>query len=473
MSGRYDAVVVGAGPNGLTAAAMLARAGRRVLVFEAAGTVGGGARTDESFGSGVRRDLCSAVHPTGYVSPAFLDLDLEAHGLRWVVPEVSVANVSAAETVALHRDAAETVAELGADGDRWLQTVGFADDPAALAGAVLELPGLRSARGLAGLARFGSAAGLPVDLLARAFRTEAGRTMFAGIAAHAIRPLSAPGSAAAGLLLGMLTRSGWPVAQGGSQAIVDALAAIVVAHGGVIETGCEITDSRQLPSDCDLFFDTSPRVLLSVLGDRIPRRYARALERYEYGGGVCKADFVLSEPIPWRRRPDVMARTATFHIADDVAQIRSTERDVARGVLPERPWLLGGEPTRVDASRAPDGTHLAWAYCHVPAGCDVDVADRIVAGIERVAPGLRDTVIDRKSITAAGLADYDANYIGGDINCGAATLRQLALRPVLSSTPQSTGAPGVYLCSSATAPGGGVHGMSGYRAARTALAGRG
>ncbi|WP_132992594.1 phytoene desaturase family protein [Gordonia zhaorongruii] len=470
MRDEFDAVIVGSGPNGLTAAAVLARAGRRVLVLEAAGTIGGGTRTDEALGTGIRRDVCSAVHPTGFASPAFAELELADHGLRWLVPDVSLGHVGAGEVVAIHRENADTAIELGSDAHRWESIVGYADDPHALAAQVLEMPDLP--RHPVAMSRFAAAAVLPVDTLTRAFGGHRAAMAFAGIAAHAERPLSAPGSSAAGMLLGGLTVSGWPIAEGGSRAITDALAAIVVDHGGTIEMDCPVTELGQLPTDCDLFFDTSPEMILRLFGDRLPRRYARALRRFEYGGGACKVDFVLSEPIPWAVRPDVLARTATFHLADDVAQIRRTERDVAAGRVPERPWVLGGEPTRIDPTRAPEGTHLAWTYCHVPAGCEVDVSASIIAELERRAPGFSDTVVDSMVTTAADMQRHNANYVGGDINCGTSSLRQLVARPVLSPNPQVTGIPGVYLCSSATAPGGGVHGMSGYRAARAALRSR-
>ncbi|MCF8571970.1 NAD(P)/FAD-dependent oxidoreductase [Gordonia sp. HY002] len=468
MRDEFDAVIVGSGPNGLTAAAVLACAGRRVLVLEAADTIGGGARTDEWFGPGIRTDVCSAVHPTGYASPAFTDLRLTDHGLNWLVPDVSLAHVAASGTTGIHREPECTATELGADAKRW-RTLVEANDPRALVEQILAMPTVPRRR-LMRTAGFAAAAALPTELLVRAFTTARAATVFAGIAAHAERPLTAPGSSAAGLLLGTLATTGWPVAQGGSHAIVDALASVVRAAGGRIETGCGVTDLGQLPTGCDLLFDTSPDLVARLFADRLGRRYTRALRRFAYGGGTCKVDFVLTDPIPWADRSDLMARTATFHLADDIAQIRRTEADVAAGVLPERPWVLGGEPTRIDPSRAPSGTHLAWAYCHVPADCGVDVSDRIVSEIERVAPGFRDTITGVRVTTATDLQRHNANYVGGDINCGAASLSQLVARPVLSPTPQITGVPGVYLCSSATAPGGGVHGMSGYRAARAVLA---
>lgn len=466
MSDQWDAVVVGAGPNGLTAAAVMARAGRAVLVLEGAEQIGGGARTDEAFGAGIRRDLCSAVHPTGYASPAFADLGL-GDRVDWIVPEISVAHVfSSGDGLGIPVDAAKRAHELGRDAAAWRRTVEFTTD---VAGDVLRMPGIPSSP--LAMARFGAAALAPLDAFVRAaFRDERTRTAFAAIAAHAGRPTTSPASTAPGLLLGMLTGHGWPVAAGGSQMIADALAAIVIENGGRIETGRQVGDFTDLPPAEQVFFDVSPRALTDIMGERLPARYRRALERFEYGGGVCKVDFLLREPIPWvGRAAESAASTATFHLARDRAQIRDTEGAVAAGRIPERPWVLGGEPTRVDASRAPAGTHVAWAYCHVPAGCDADVSERIVDEIARCAPGFRDVLVDRIVTTATDLAAHNPNYIGGDINCGAATLKQLLARPTPSMRPHATPVPGVYLCSSATAPGGGVHGMCGYRAATTAL----
>ncbi|MFT4087316.1 MAG: NAD(P)/FAD-dependent oxidoreductase [Gordonia sp. (in: high G+C Gram-positive bacteria)] len=466
MSDEFDAVIVGAGPNGLTAAAMLARAGQSVLVLEGGSTAGGGARTDEAFGAGIRRDVCSAVHPTGLASPAFADLDLTSYGLDWLVPDVSVMHAfGPGESLAMWRDRAALAVELGVDGRHWARSVGLIGSCPGLVDDVLSMPAVP--RNRAAMARFSALAGLPTEVLVRLLQTPAVRTAFAGIAAHASRPTTSLGSVAPGLLLGGLVSSGWPVARGGSQAISDALARIVVDHGGSVETDCPVEDFAVLPKASAVLFDVSPRALVPIMGDRLPAGYARRLRRFRYGPGTCKVDFVLREPIPWG--DERFAQTATFHIAEDLAQVRATESDVAAGRIPLQPWVLGGEPTRVDPSRAPEGVHLAWAYCHVPAGCDSDVSNRIVAQIERCAPGFRDVIVDRSVTTAADLEAYNPNNVGGDIGCGATSLKQLLARPTASPDPSSTPVDGVYLCSAATAPGGGVHGMSGYRAARRVL----
>ncbi|MFT4200852.1 phytoene desaturase family protein [Gordonia sp. (in: high G+C Gram-positive bacteria)] len=467
---EWDAVVVGSGPNGLTAAVTLARAGHAVLVVEAADTIGGGMRSAELFESGVRHDVCSAVHPLGRVSPAFTEFDLESHGLRWLTPEVSLAHVfDGRRAAAVYRDPATTVAGLGVDGRTWERSLGVDDDRLhRLVGEVLRPLGVPRHPLL--MARFGARALHSVQRFTRRFEEETTRALFAGVAAHAMAPLTAPASAGPGLLLlAPASVTGWPIAEGGSQAIADALVSCLRAAGGRVQTGWRVRSLDELPPARQYFLDTSTRDAVAILGERLPARMRRRYERWRYGPGVCKIDFLLSEPIPWR--VDAPTRTATVHVAEGYDHIAAVEASVARGDHPERPWLLAGEPTRLDPSRAGDtGRHVAWAYCHVPNGSSRDMGEAMIAELERCAPGFRDVIVASRVVTAAELGEYDPNFIGGDIGCGATTLRQLVARPRLSANvvhpdPYATGVPGVYLCSSATAPGGGVHGMSGYWAA--------
>ncbi|QKT08690.1 NAD(P)/FAD-dependent oxidoreductase [Gordonia sp. X0973] len=486
----WDAVVVGSGPNGLTAAAMLARAGRRVLVVEAASTVGGGMRSAELFEPGVVHDLCSAVHPLGRVSPAFAELGLADHGLRWLTPEVSLTHVfDARSSVALHRDGAAGAEELGIDAAAWRRLVAVDEKHlTTLISQVLRPLGLP--RHPWPMARFGARALRSVDRFTRAFDDHRTRTLFAGAAAHAMVEMSAAGSAGPGLLLlAPSSTTGWPIARGGSQAIADALVSCLREAGGEIETGRRITAFDELPPAHQYYFDTSVTSLLDVLGARLPSRVARAYRRWRYGPGVCKIDFLLSEPIPWRS--ESATRTATVHVAQDYRQIADAETAVAHGEHPRRPWLLCGEPTRLDPLRAEGSAggettsagggrahstrHVAWAYCHVPNGSSRDMGEAMIDELERCAPGFRDVVVASRVQTAAQLGEHDANFVGGDIGCGATSLRQILGRPRFSPNPvrpnpYATGVPGVYLCSSATAPGGGVHGMSGYWAAKFGLA---
>jgi phytoene dehydrogenase-like protein len=463
-----DAVVVGAGPNGLAAAIVLARAGRSVLVLEAAATVGGGTRTAESTLPGFRHDVCSAIHPLGLASPFFATVPLERHGLEWIHPPAALAHPFDDGTAAvLERSLATTAAALGPDADAWRRLLGpFVRDAERLLPGVLAP--LRWPRHPLGLARFGVTAVRSAEGVARRFRGRDARALFAGLAAHSMLPLSRRPSAAFGLVLGVLGHAvGWPFPRGGSQAIADALAAHLRSLGGEISCGREVRSLAELPPARTVLLDVTPRQLLAIAGERLSGRYRRALERYRYGPGVFKLDLALDGPVPWRA--EACGTAATVHLGGTLEEIAAGEAAVWRGEHPERPYVLLAQQSLFDPARAPDGAHTVWAYCHVPNGSTADMAERIEAQIERFAPGFRDRVLARRAAGPAELERYDANYVGGDINGGVQDLRQLLTRPAARRVPYRTSLRGVYLCSSSTPPGGGVHGMCGYWAARAAL----
>lgn len=465
---EYDAVIVGSGPNGLTAAVELARSGWSVLVIEGSEQVGGGLRSSELVSPGSIHDQCAAVHPLGRVSPAWQQWPLHEFGLDWVTPDVSFAHVFSADAaLAIDRSWQRTLDNLGIDGSRWDRLFGYLTRHSSTMTADVLQP-LRMSHRPVGMTAFGARALWSTDMLTRIFSDERSRTLFAAVAAHAIRPTDSPASAAAGLLLTSVASStGWPIARGGSQAIADALAGYLTSLGGRIETGWHITRFEEIPPSRVVLFDTAPHAMTKIMGHRVPTRYQRRIDKYRYGPGVCKVDYLLTEPIPFSH-PD-LARTATFHLAQSYDHIKGVEADVAAGRHPARPWLLGGEPTRIDPSRSSDGHHIAWAYCHVPSGSTVDMTDAMTAEIELCAPGFRDVIVGSSTKTAAEFASYNPNLVGGDIGCGASNLGQLLARPVASINPYATPMEGIYLCSSATPPGGGAHGMSGYNAARQVL----
>jgi phytoene dehydrogenase-like protein len=466
---KADAVVVGAGPNGLVAAVLLARAGLAVDVFEAADEPGGGCRTAELTMRGFRHDICSAVHPMLLASPAFAEIDLFDRGLRLLTPELAFAHpLDGGRALAVGYTVDDVARSLGADGPAYARLfaplvrdldhvlpafLGSMRSPPShpLAAATFGLRGLTSAQHLA--ARFG---------------TDEGRALVAGTAAHSMLPLTAPLSGVFPRLFTALAhRYGWPVVEGGSAAIIDALVAELAAHGGQVETGVLVKSLGDLPPAHATVLDVTPRQLVQMAGDRMPSRYRRSLERYRYGPGVCKVDWALRGPVPWSA--DACRRTVTVHVGGTFEEIARSEADVNAGRHAERPYTLVTQPGVVDASRAPEGMQTLWAYCHVPNGSDVDMTERIEAQIERFAPGFRDLVIGRSTFTAVDEEQHNPSYVGGDINAGAATLRQMVLRPTPRWNPYRTALPGVYLCSAATPPGGGVHGMCGRGAARAVL----
>ncbi len=461
--------MVGAGPNGLVAALTLARAGLSVDVYEAADEPGGGCRTAALTLPGFRHDVCSAVHPLLLASPAFRDIDLSAHGVRLLTPSLAFAHpLSGTRAVAVGADVADVARALGADGQAYRRLfaplVRDLDEilPAFL-GSMREVP-RHPVKAVAFALR-----GLPsARHLARRFRTDEGRALVAGTAAHSMLPLTAPLSGIFPLLFTTLAhRYGWPVVAGGSAAIVDALVAELGATGGRIETGHLVKRLDELPPARAVVLDVTPRQLLEMAGDALPSGSRRALGRYRYGPGVCKVDWALSGPVPWRA--EACRRAATVHVGGTFEEVARSEADVNAGRHPDHPYCLVTQPCVVDPGRAPPGRHTLWAYCHVPNGSPVDMSDRMEAQIERFAPGFRDLVLGRSTMTAVQEEIHNPSYVGGDINAGAATLHQMAFRPTVQWNPYRTAMKGVYLCSAATPPGGGVHGMCGLGAARAAL----
>jgi phytoene dehydrogenase-like protein len=465
----YDAVIVGAGPNGLAAGITIARAGKSVLVLEAKETIGGGTHSAELTLPGFVHDICSALHPLGVASPFFRDLPLAQHGLEWVFPPACLAHPLDDGTAVLVEGSVEaTAANLGPDAAAYRRLMGPL--VAGWQGLLGDLLGpLRVPRHPIVMARFGLAGLLPAVAMARAaFRGERARAVFAGMASHAMMPLSAPATAAFGLVLALVAHAiGWPMARGGSQRIADALGAHLRSLRGEIVTGHPVRSRADLPDARAILFDTSPRQLVQVLGEELPSGYRRALSRFRYGPGVFKADYALDGPIPWRA--EECLRAGTVHAGGTLEEIAAAEAATWRGEHPELPFVLVAQQSLFDPARAPEGKHTAWAYCHVPHGSAKDVTGRLDAQIERFAPGFRDRILARRTHTAADMETYNPNYVGGDINAGVQDLRQLFTRPVARLDPYTTPVRGLYLCSSSTPPGGGVHGLCGYYAGRTAL----
>ena len=465
----YDAVVVGAGPNGLAAAVELARRGRSVAVLEAEDRVGGGASSAEITLPGFVHDLGSAIHPLGYASPFFATLPLEEHGLEWIHPPAPLAHPLDDGTAAvLERSTGATGVTLGRDAQAYRDLM----DPIAedarriqrtLTGST-SLPRHPLALTSAGLRSLGSARGFAEA----AFRGERARALFAGNAAHSFLALEKRPSALFGLVLGTLGHAfGWPLPRGGSQSIADALASYLTSLGGEIFTGVRIRSVEEVPKTRTVLFDVTPRQLLDIAGVHFTERYRDALKRYRYGPGVFKVDLALDGPIPWSA--EGCLRAGTVHLGGTLDEISAGEAAVSRGEHPERPFVLLAQQSLFDPTRAPEGKHTVWAYCHVPNGSEVDMTERIEAQIERFAPGFKDRVLARSAWGPADLEGWNANLVGGDINGGFMDVRQLFARPMIRPNPYSTSAPGLYLCSSSTPPGGAVHGLCGFMAARSAL----
>ena len=469
MTSNRRAHIVGAGPNGLAAAIVLAQVGLGVDVYESEAQPGGGARTMELTLPGFKHDFGSAIHPMAAGSPFFQSLPLHEHGLEWIYSPAPLAHpLEDGTAVILERDLGKAAAALGGDGAAWRRTLEplvthWPEFVADALGPMMSVPQhpLR-------MARFGMLAMQPALSLGKAlFAGERARALFGGLAAHSFLRLDERLSSAIGLVLGAAAHAvGWPIPRGGAQSITDALIEHLRSLGGELQTGRRVASIDEIAAPGELVLcDVTPRQLLAMAGERLRAGYRRALERFRYAPAAFKIDYALSSPVPWRARE--CNRAACVHVGGTIEEIAQSERATVRGEIAERPFVLLAQPTLFDATRAPAGKHVAWAYCHVPNGSNVDMTERIEAQIERFAPGFRDCVLARQIFTPAKLEERDANLVGGDISGGEMSLRQLMFRPAVGN--YYTGTPNLYLCSSSTPPGGGVHGMCGFHAAKMAL----
>lgn len=468
-AGPPDAIVVGSGPNGLAAAIVIAQAGRSVLVLEAEDTVGGGTRSAELTLPGFVHDSCSAIHPWPLASPFLRTLPLRELGVELVHPPAPLAHpLDDGSAAVLERSLEVTARGLGPDAGSYAKLMGPLVEraPALLTDT---LAPLRLPRHPLVLARFGlSGIRSAVGLASSRFEDEHARALFAGMAAHSMLSLRQPVSAAVGLMLGVVGHAfGWPLVRGGSQRLADALVSHLRSLGGEVETGRRVASIDELPGARAVLLDVTPRQLVRIAGARLPSRYARRLERYRYGPGIFKVDWALDGPVPWTATD--CARAATVHVGGTLAEVAAAEEAVQRGEHPERPFVLVAQQSPFDTTRAPDGKHTLWAYCHVPNGSTLDMTGRIEAQIERFAPGFGRRILARSVMAPSEVERHNANYVGGDINGGAQDLRQLFARPAPRLNPYTTPVRQLYVCSSSTPPGGGVHGMCGYFAAQAAL----
>lgn len=466
----YDAIVVGSGPNGLAAAITLARAKCSVLLVEGREEIGGSCTSAELTLPGYVHDVCSAIHPLAVASPFFRSLPLERYGLKWIQPEIPLAHpMDGGKCVLLHRSISMQIKEFGDDGDAWRRFLGrFVENWQELMPDILD-PLLHFPRHPFLLLRFGIPALQAAAGLARQrFRNEETQALFGGLASHSFLDLGKPASSATGLVLAILAHAvGWPMPEGGAGKISAALGAYFRDFGGKIITNRTIINIDELPPAKAIFLDLTPKQVLHVAGHRLPQAYRRKLENFRYGPAVFKIDYAMSSPVPWRT-PDC-AKAGTVHLGGSLSEIEEAEQNVARGKLPRRPFILFAQHTLFDPSRAPKDRHTGWAYCHIPHACDVDATDLMETQIERFAPGFRDCVIARCARGPKLLEQYNPNLVGGDINGGLADLWQLLARPVLSFNPYQTPCKTLFICSASTPPGGGVHGMGGFNAARSFL----
>jgi phytoene dehydrogenase-like protein len=472
VNGNPDAVVVGAGPNGLAAALRLAAAGLRVRVVERGERAGGGMRTEELIRPGFHHDVCSTVHPMAAAAPFFREFDLASRGVRLVHPEICYAHpLDGGRAAVSRRSLEETAAGLGADGPAYRKLfeplVEHGDDVIDFfLSSQLRRPPTRS---VAQVTKF-ALNGLPnVRWLARRwFDTQEGQALLAGAAAHGMLDLARPLTAALGMVLGMLAHhAGWPLVEGGSQQLADAMVRALEEQGGELVTGHEVTDLREFSGVPAVLLDTTPRAFVSMAGDRLNRGYAKWVARYKHGPGVFKIDWLLSEPVPWTN-PEVR-QAGTVHLAGTLEETLAGEAAPAAGRLSDKPYVLAVQPTVPDPTRAPEGGHIFWAYVHVPHASSADMTAAIEAQVERFAPGFRDTILERATKNAVQMEAWNPNHVGGDISNGEASFRQMLARPVPRWNTYRTPVPGVYLASAATPPGPAVHGMCGDNAAKTAL----
>jgi phytoene dehydrogenase-like protein len=464
------AVVVGSGPNGLAAAITLAAKGVDVTVLEAADAIGGGVRSGEGIVDGLVHDHCAAIHPMA-VGSAFLNgLALERHGLRWRWPEIDCAHpLDGGDAGLLYRSVADTAAGLGADGSRWQRAFGGPSAGFDTLSQDIMGPLLRVPKHPITLARFGAPTVLPASAFARLFRTKRARALFGGVAAHTFRPLHYPLTSA--IALGIITaghRYGWPVAGGGSQAITDALTAVLAELGVKVQTGVRVESAAQLPSADVTMFDLAPTAVADIMGDRLPRRVARGFRGFRYGPGAFKVDFAVEGPIPWAN-PRV-GTAGTVHLGGDFDEVAATERDIHAGRMPQRPFVLVGQQYLADPGRSAGDINPIYSYAHVPQGYSGDATEAIIGQFERFAPGFRDRVVGMAVRSTTEMSVYNPNYVGGDICTGAKDLRQLVFGPRVTMQPYRLGVPGMFICSAATPPGPGAHGMCGANAAALALA---
>lgn len=464
-----EAVVVGAGPNGLACAVALARAGVRVTVLEAEPTIGGGTRTSELTLPGVLHDHCSAVHPMAAGSPFLRSLDLGRHGLEWLWPQVDLAHpLDDGSAGVMVRSLEQTVAGLGRDGHAWRRLFGPSSEGFDALNEDLLLPIQHLPKHPLRLAQFGLRAAVPATMLARVLSTNRARALFAGVAAHAFSPLSRPLSSAVGMaLVSVCHRYGWPVARGGTRAITDALAAELHQNGGTIETGVTVNTLADLPPAGAVIFDLAPAHVAEIAGDSLPPRVSRAYRRYRHGPGAFKVDLAVQDGLPWTN--EACRQAGTLHLGGSLEEIVDAEREINRGRMPKAPFVLVAQQYLADPPRSAGDIHPIWAYAHVPNGYPGDATEAVIDQIERFAPGARERIVARFTRSTTDLARYDANFIGGDIATGANTPWQILVRPRLAADPYSTGIRGMFICSAATPPGAGVHGANGHNAARSVL----